>query len=254
MALERRGARNGVCSCVPRGLKPDLVVEGLYLSSCATEECLDALQQSGITHILQAGAGLWPTHPGRFTYLSLPLYDKASADLVSCLPEALAFIDGALNAGGRVLVHCQAGVSRSPSVVAAHLMTRKGMTLAAALATTQAARRCILPNPGFLCQLLHFEAAGHDAAGWPGWGYGSWLGSPLAARAQQMHDELLGWSPGGGGGGGDEGAAEGEGGGWCGAVGADLVNEAAAAASSMASPFAAAAAAAAAAAGEEGVE
>jgi predicted protein tyrosine phosphatase len=47
-----------------------------------------------------------------------------------------------------VLVHCQAGVSRSPSVVVAYLMSRRQMNLADALELTRKRRWGVLPNPG----------------------------------------------------------------------------------------------------------
>lgn len=47
---------------------------------------------------------------------------------------------------GGVLVHCMAGVSRSPSVVMAYLMARGGMALAAARSAVKAARPFIHPN------------------------------------------------------------------------------------------------------------
>ena len=51
-------------------------------------------------------------------------------------------------------VHCSAGVSRSPTVVAAYLITRKNMTLADAL---KAVGPLCRPNPGFIRQLVQLE-------------------------------------------------------------------------------------------------
>mmetsp|Transcript_823 Transcript_823/g.2675 ORF Transcript_823/g.2675 Transcript_823/m.2675 type:complete len:122 (-) Transcript_823:11-376(-) len=46
----------------------------------------------------------------------------ASADLTPVMRVALPFLAAALRSGGRVLVHCDRGASRSASVVIAHLM------------------------------------------------------------------------------------------------------------------------------------
>ena len=67
---------------------------------------------------------------------------------------ALPFIASALEAGGKVLVHCERGVSRSASVVAAFLMDMDpALTPSAAVERVRACRPCVKPNPGFLAQL-----------------------------------------------------------------------------------------------------
>jgi atypical dual specificity phosphatase len=61
------------------------------------------------------------------------------------------------NGNGKILVHCSAGISRSPMVVAAYLMKRKGMTLKAALGQIIRVRPQVSPNAGFLQQLKEME-------------------------------------------------------------------------------------------------
>ena len=41
-----------------------------------------------------------PAFPASFAYCSIELPDRESADIISCLPRALAFIDRALSTGG----------------------------------------------------------------------------------------------------------------------------------------------------------
>jgi Dual specificity phosphatase, catalytic domain len=48
--------------------------------------------------------------------LQIPVDDDESADLLQHFPTAAAFISNALTEGGRVLVHCAAGISRSATV------------------------------------------------------------------------------------------------------------------------------------------
>lgn len=50
------------------------------------------------------------------------LDDDPSADLLGALPECLDFLARARGAGGRVLVHCNLGQSRSASVTIAYIM------------------------------------------------------------------------------------------------------------------------------------
>jgi len=67
--------------------------------------------------------------------------------------EALPFIAEALAAGGRVLVHCEQGQSRSASVVAAHLMSSEQVGVHEALAVLRKHRPSVRPNAGFMDQL-----------------------------------------------------------------------------------------------------
>ncbi|XP_058509193.1 dual specificity protein phosphatase 19-like [Solea solea] len=58
---------------------------------------------------------------------------------------------------GVVLVHCNTGVSRAPSVVIAYLMSRDGRSFDDALSLVRSARPASSPNPGFLDQLKSFR-------------------------------------------------------------------------------------------------
>ncbi|KAK8107446.1 uncharacterized protein PG998_009459 [Apiospora kogelbergensis] len=66
--------------------------------------------------------------------------------------------EGDRDADAKVLVHCIAGVSRSPAVLAYYLMRDEDMSLRDALATIMRARPAIRPNDGFLRQLRELEA------------------------------------------------------------------------------------------------
>lgn len=59
--------------------------------------------------------------------------------------------------GGKTLVHCLAGVSRSVSLCIGYLMKHKGMTLSEAFHHIHSRRPCIRPNNGFFSQLINYE-------------------------------------------------------------------------------------------------
>ena len=59
--------------------------------------------------------------------------------------------------GGRVLVHCQAGISRSPSIVLAYLIDRKNMDFDDAYHLLTERRPIVAPNFNFLAQLNDFS-------------------------------------------------------------------------------------------------
>lgn len=59
---------------------------------------------------------------------------------------------------GRVLVHCQAGISRSATICLAYLMKRKRVRLDEAFEFVRRRRSIISPNFSFMGQLLQFES------------------------------------------------------------------------------------------------
>jgi protein tyrosine phosphatase len=63
----------------------------------------------------------------------------------------------ALSSQQAVLVHCEAGISRSATTVIAYLMKFHNMTLGQAFQHTKERRRIINPNTGFVEQLRRFE-------------------------------------------------------------------------------------------------
>lgn len=68
-----------------------------------------------------------------------------------------------------MLVHCQAGISRSATVVIGYCMWKDKLSLDAAIQQVMQARSVIWPNPGFKCQLRRFEALSCDVNKWSGW-------------------------------------------------------------------------------------
>ena len=73
---------------------------------------------------------------------SVPVKDLSKADLQLCLPKCVAALAHLLDQGHTVYVHCTAGVSRSPTVVAAYLHWCLGFHLDQALVHVRQRRRC----------------------------------------------------------------------------------------------------------------
>ncbi len=105
---------------------------------------------------MNVGSGI-PCHfEDAFTYKSVEMLDLPEEDLAARLSECAPFISEAM-VGGRVLVHCNAGVSRSAAVVIAFLVTECDMSLAEAVGLAKAKRPASAPNPGFMAQLRQLE-------------------------------------------------------------------------------------------------
>ena len=115
------------------------VAEGVYLGRLPARRDLPALHEAGITAVLDMTAefGRHPALAG-FKYLNLPVLDL-TAPTAAQLQRAAAFINTERAAGGRVLVHCALGLSRSASAVAA-AQVASGVPVAEALAQLYAAQ------------------------------------------------------------------------------------------------------------------
>jgi atypical dual specificity phosphatase len=111
----------------------------------------------GYTHILSLAPG-GREHPG-VRRLVIPAADAPDYPLGLDFAACFAFIRDAVRRRGRVLVHCQAGISRSPTVVAAYLVAERGLRLDEAFAQVRRARPMARPNPGFWAILEDLDRA-----------------------------------------------------------------------------------------------
>ncbi|XP_017028717.1 dual specificity protein phosphatase 19 [Drosophila kikkawai] len=144
--------------------KPDtmpacILSEFLYLGSQDAVTAENVLRYKW-THILSVGiptpslGELQLPTPVKCKYL--PCLDLPDADLLHyVLPVSIEFIEEARRQTpqGCVLVHCNAGVSRSASVVIGYLMQRRDMSAEDAYNLVKSWRPCIQPNAGFMRQL-----------------------------------------------------------------------------------------------------
>lgn len=84
-----------------------------------------SLTERRITHIVSVCNDAIPAEipESGIVHLRIPVEDIDFADLLIWLPSACQFIDKAVGAGGAVLVHCNQGLTRSATVVAAYRET-----------------------------------------------------------------------------------------------------------------------------------
>lgn len=91
-------------------------------------------------------------------YHRLALLDSQASSISKIVDTAVDIIDNAIAAqDGKILIHCSAAISRSPTVMAAYLMVRHAMSLKEALGRLILARPTVSPNAGFLRQLQELE-------------------------------------------------------------------------------------------------
>ncbi|KAK3392814.1 protein-tyrosine phosphatase-like protein [Podospora didyma] len=131
----------------------------LYLGPVEATSNAAFLTTEKITHVLSIGRN--PTsYIDGIVYERLSLTDREDSNISFVADRACEAIDAAVAAKqgtGRVLIHCVAGISRSPAMVAAYLMKRRGMTLRESLEVLVRARDTVAPNPGFMRQLCEME-------------------------------------------------------------------------------------------------
>ncbi|XP_028316214.1 dual specificity protein phosphatase 1 [Gouania willdenowi] len=137
---------------------PVEILPFLYLGSAYHASRKDMLDMLGITALINVSANC-PNHfEDSFLYKSIPVEDNHKADISSWFNEAIEFIDSVRNKGGRVFVHCQAGISRSATICLAYLMRTNRVKLDEAFEFVKQRRSIISPNFSFMGQLLQFES------------------------------------------------------------------------------------------------
>ncbi|KAG1753216.1 protein-tyrosine phosphatase-like protein [Suillus lakei] len=146
-SVRRRSKRDAAVLAVP-----PYIFLGPYTSTSRS-----FIDSAGITHIISIGrAPVCPNHP-HVQYHRLQLLDKDVSSIYTAIDRANQVITDARNSGGKVLVHCVAGVSRSPTIIAAYLISRCSMSLKDALGLLVRARPAVCPRPGFIAQLKDLE-------------------------------------------------------------------------------------------------
>lgn len=150
----------------------------------------------GITHVLSITGADVKMRNTHLKHLQIWLEDDSEADLSGSLELAFEFMlsahtwmhsgahgmassasgeeqggtrergeGGGARRTGAVLVHCEAGISRSAATVIAYLVRYRDFTLEEAFALVKARRSIVSPNHGFVQQLLSFETRlRHDAS------------------------------------------------------------------------------------------
>lgn len=120
------------------------------------------LQSLGITHILDASGELSSKDCAaqlNIVYLPITIRDRGSVDISEYFEKVNTFIEECRSVeGGRILIHCQAGISRSATFVLAYLLySQIACDLKDALCMVLEQRPYICPNAGFRHQLMQYE-------------------------------------------------------------------------------------------------
>ncbi|XP_057688769.1 dual specificity protein phosphatase 18-like [Corythoichthys intestinalis] len=135
------------------------VTEHLFVSNSRAANCASLVSGNNITCIINVSEtkSNSPVVHG-VEYIHIALSDSPSTPLVNHFDEVADKILHEARKGGRTLVHCNAGVSRSTTLCMAFLIKHQGATLMEAYTTVKNCRPMVRPNNGFWKQLIQYEA------------------------------------------------------------------------------------------------
>ncbi|KAJ3676121.1 hypothetical protein LUZ60_003533 [Juncus effusus] len=145
--------------------RPSKITQNLFIGGALAAKSIRTLKHLGITDILclcsnEIGQSD-SQFPEIFEYKNFCISDDDDADISGLFEEALDYIDRVENSGGKVLVHCFEGKSRSSTVVLAYLILRKNYTLSDAWSTLKKSHKRAQPNDGFAKVLLTLDKRVH---------------------------------------------------------------------------------------------
>ncbi|KAL7715761.1 protein-tyrosine-phosphatase [Entamoeba marina] len=135
---------------------PNQIEEHLFLGSLDSTKDRDILLNRNIIGVLSLGVkAIVVSKKIRVEYMPIPDLPTEAIDIL--FPQCFNFIDSIIKSGGNVLIHCQAGISRSSTVLIAYIMHRNGWTYRESFDYIRKKRPIIMPNAGFERQLLTLE-------------------------------------------------------------------------------------------------
>ncbi|KAI8338732.1 phosphatases II [Chlamydoabsidia padenii] len=140
------------------------LLPGLYLGPFAVCRDTQLLQSQGVTHILslldKTEVVLFQRTlemTGQFANHVIQVADNPLQLLITHFPVASQFIKSGVDQGGKVLICCNGGMSRSPCFAIAYIMETFNISFRDAYQFVQARRLCINPNEAFKTQLKEYE-------------------------------------------------------------------------------------------------
>ncbi|KAG2187440.1 hypothetical protein INT44_005128 [Umbelopsis vinacea] len=92
-----------------------------------------------------------------YNQLVVSILDVAEENIMKHFPETNQFIQSAIDKEENVLVHCEAGMSRSVTIVTAYIMWSRKITAKKAVSIVKAEWPSASPNSGFFNQLEIYE-------------------------------------------------------------------------------------------------
>ena len=127
--------------------------EKLYLGNKDAAKDVRALKAFGITLVVNVTKNI-PNYSTDFAYINVRIADDGYEQIEELLLSVASAISNELRKGGGVFVHCEYGISRSPTFIIAYKIVTENKSFEDAFEDVRQYRPCIDPNYGF-CEQLH---------------------------------------------------------------------------------------------------
>ncbi|CAH2246630.1 dual specificity phosphatase 28 [Pelobates cultripes] len=132
------------------------VTESLLISNSRAACQKNLLLQEGVTCCINVSRRQ-PFPDFNLHTLRIPVFDHPLQNISDHFAQCVDLIESTITSGGKCLVYCKNGRSRSATVCIAYLMKHKNLSLDDAFQVVKAARPVIEPNSGFWSQLKEYE-------------------------------------------------------------------------------------------------
>ena len=132
------------------------VVDGIYMGPFQSAFKTKELLEKNITHILNVSTKEY-TKRKYFKYLDINIYDNHTEDARKYFRITNRFIKQAKESGGKVLVACVAGKSRSPTFILSYLIGIERIKLKDGIALLRQYVPEVEPNDSFMQQLQEYD-------------------------------------------------------------------------------------------------
>ena len=129
----------------------EIIKDWIYLGNYDFALNKELLKRKNIECILVCGSELECKYPDEFIYLKIDINDYVEDSILPYIDKCIKFIDE--NKNKRIFVHCNAGVSRSPSIIIAYLMKTFNYSFKEAFDFVKNKRNIINPNERFIKEL-----------------------------------------------------------------------------------------------------
>eukprot|EP00597_Dinobryon_sp_UTEXLB2267_P006396 CAMPEP_0170081402 /NCGR_PEP_ID=MMETSP0019_2-20121128/17275_1 /TAXON_ID=98059 /ORGANISM="Dinobryon sp., Strain UTEXLB2267" /LENGTH=151 /DNA_ID=CAMNT_0010295807 /DNA_START=428 /DNA_END=880 /DNA_ORIENTATION=- len=147
-----------------------MLSDAILLGSRSDASDLTSLKRNGVTHILNMAQQLPLYFHSEFICMKIPLQDSSQVNITDYQNVICMYLSHIENIGGRVLVHCISGVSRSVAAVIMHFIADHKFKLKDIYGYIASCRHQISPNDGFKFQLamLEINELGYSTVAGPG--------------------------------------------------------------------------------------